>query len=737
MNGLARATGLASLLLAAMPAARAQEEARPPAPVAAAQAPAPASCVVCHPGAARGLRASAHASLEGNGCASCHGSLEEHARAAVERRRVEVPSVAAAACAQCHPGRDLEPARGAHGLAARGAAATSPLARRDEALQRELDRSEASPSMRWRGLVDLGYRFVDVDGSRDGYATDLDLHDGLRVRTAELAGTSGFVDELSIEGHDLGDPRRDVRAAVRDDGVGRLDADWQEGRYRYRGEGDYHRVDRNTQRVSTTFEIETGEGAAVFGSFSRFDDDGYWLTQRVGNQNLSVQAYVDGVSSPRHAIGTDSELGARLRTGVWTLRASGSWHEEEARDAWTYTQPATANPLFVESEEFVSRTTLRGPGGTATVRGDFDGAYVEFGARAIERERGLRAVGETQGYDVAEFTTDTIADGSGRARTFLFDLDAAVDVADDVRLRADLHARDHREDMSLLQTDTTVYPTLPSTVVVTTDVDQETRQRMVDGNLGLEWAATKRLDLGIGYGLAREHLRVPDVDPSDPDAYRRGTQRDHGGTADLNWRPSPGWNVRSSVRDYATDGALLHELTPERAREAKGSVGYSRDDVRASVFGRHRRNENSVAQHRLEAWSLGATLGGDLARGLSVDASYVFARTDVRTLTNFYFDPDPNPAPTLVGFHGDTDTLSSNVVLSPSTGVRWTFGGNWTSTRGDFDVRTFDWRLDLCLDLDGDRSAVGTEVRCSSYAAEGGTRDWDAQSWFVYWRQRF
>lgn len=602
---------------------------------------------------------------------------------------------------------------------------------------RELERGDDDANMRWRGLLDFGYRFVDVDGSRDGYATDIDLHSGLRARTVEIAGSGGFVDELSLEGRDLGDPRRDVRASVREGGVGEASADWQQGRFRYRGEGDYHRVDRDSQRVSSRFELDVGDGAALFGSFARFDDDGYWLTQRVGNQNLSVQAYVDGVNSPRHAIGTDSELGLRARSGAWTFRGAGGWHEEEARDAWTYTQPATANPLFVESEEFVSRTTLRGPGGTASVRGDFDGAFVEIGARAIERERGIRANGTTQGFDVAEFTTDTLADGSGRARTWLLDLDAAVDVATDVRFRLDAHGRDHREDLSLLQTDTTTYPTLPSTVVVTTDVDQQTRQRMVDGNLWLEWAATKRLDLGIGYGFARERLRVPDVNPSDPDAFRRGTQRDDGGTADLHWRPATGWTVRSSVRDYATDGALLHELTPERAREAKGSVAFVGDALRMSAFGRHRRNENSIAQHRLEAWSLGATLGCDLARGLAVDTSYVFARTDVRTLTNFYFDPDPNPAPTLVGFRGDTDTVASNVVLSPSDDVRWTFGGSWTSTRGDFDVRTVDWRLDLCIDLAGDRSAMGTELRCSSYEADGGTRDWESRSWFVYWRQRF
>jgi hypothetical protein len=708
------------------------------------------SCRVCHPGPTQGLRHSIHSEIEGHGCAACHGDLTTHVRAAGQgasggdaaKALLAVAPVAAASCSQCHEGARFPTSRAAHGLAAASPATSSSQPQRagDDALVRALQRGDQRPSLLWKGLVDVGYRFVDVDGSRDGYATDVDLHSGLRVRTFEATGagsSSSALDEVGIRGHDLGDPRRDLDAHVRDRDVGEVEAEWHEGRYRYRGEGDFHRVDRESERMLSRFDLRIDDNVSLFGSFQRFDEDGYWLTQRIGNQNLSLQSYVDGVDSPRHAVGTDSELGLSSRGSVFTFRAAMLYHDESARDSWTYTQPATANPLFTESENFTSRTSLRGPGATALLRADLDEVQVEASVRHFDRERGITAFGTTTGFDVAEFTSDIDASGGGHARTWLVDLDGSMQLERDLRLRCDLHWRDHGEDLALQQTDTTVYPTLPSTVVVATNVSQRTGQRMIDGNALLEWAASKSLDLGVGYGFSREWLRVPDVDPLDPLAYRSGRQRDDGVMADVHWRPAAGWTARAEIRDYATDGALLHELTPERARQVAASVQVQGQRARSSVFVRHRRNENDIAQHRLDAITAGLTAGLDLVTGLALSATYTFARTDMRTLTSFYFDPDPNPAPTIVGFQGDTNTVTSGLQIAPSADVRWNLSGAWTDTRGDFDVTTLDWRCDLRLLLAGERSAVGTEFRCSRYEAEGGLRDWDARSLFVYWQQRF
>jgi hypothetical protein len=364
--------------------------------------------------------------------------------------------------------------------------------------------------------------------------------------------------------------------------------------------------------------------------------------------------------------------------------------------------------------------------------GDLGGVSIEATVRYSDHDQRVTGEGISEGFDVAPFTTDTTALATGGARTWLADVHVTLDLSDDLAFVIDVHWRDHSEDLSLQQTDVTTQ--LGSTVTVVTDVDQHTAQRLLEGTAMLEWAAATRLDLGFGYGGARESLRVPDL--GDPNDYVSGTARDDGVLANARWRPGDPWVVRAELRDFAQDGALLHELAPERARTAAGSVSLEGASSRATAFVRHRRNENDVSQHRYDSVSTGLTASGD-ANGLQWSGTYVFARTDMRTLTSFYFDPDPDPVPTLVGFEGDTHTVAGNVAVWPSGDVRWSLTGAWTRTTGDFYVSTIDWRADVRVQIRGESSAVGAEFRSAWYRAEGGLDDWDAQSLFVYFRQLF
>ena len=47
----------------------------------------------------------------------------------------------------------------------------------------------------------------------------------------------------------------------------------------------------------------------------------------------------------------------------------------------------------------------------------------------------------------------------------------------------------------------------------------------------------------------------------------------------------------------------------------------------------------------------GTTVSAVIAEGIDLSGTYAFTDTDSRTLTNFYFDPDPTPQATVVGFN--------------------------------------------------------------------------------------
>ncbi len=56
----------------------------------------------------------------------------------------------------------------------------------------------------------VGYRFVDVHGSRDRYETDFDLDEGFRATEfgidCHFENTARFPDPVRIDSHNLGDP---------------------------------------------------------------------------------------------------------------------------------------------------------------------------------------------------------------------------------------------------------------------------------------------------------------------------------------------------------------------------------------------------------------------------------------------------------------------------------------------------------------------------------------------------
>lgn len=709
-------------------------------PVAAQAPDADVGCRVCHPGAVRGLQQSPHRRLllappAAGACSACHVGAGAHADAAARLEPVpRVPAVPAASCTACHQGAALAPALAAHARERVGSGAVPPAA---PPAAQAAAAAQQDAALHWSGLVELGYRFVARHGSRDGFATDVDLPPGAVLRAFELRGLGGgdsTIDEVAARGQGLGDPRWSVDGELRAGDV-RLRSGFDRDRFRYRAGGDFHRVDRDSELAHSEFELGLGDGQRLFASLQHRDDDGFWLTQRIGDRNLAVQTFVDGVASPRHVASDEAEFGVGLRAlGLdWSL--AGGWFEQDDDAAWSFARPAVADPAFVESEAFATHSTLRGPSLRGSVAGDLGPLHAGLSGRLIERDRRIAAAGSSRGFDLAPFTGSTLASGDGDSRTWLVDADLELPLGQQLRAVADLHWRDHDERLHLRQTDLRVYPTLATTVQVDTVADPATVQRLFDGDLALHWQPVADLELWLGYGFAREQLRVPDLQPQDPLDFRRGHSRDDGVLAGVDYRPARGFRFAADLRDFGRDGVPLHAIEPARTRSAGGSVGFHGDGWQLRAFARHRRDESATSRHHLESFATGAGAGVD-AGGLTCDLDYAFARTDTRTLTSFWFDPDPDPVPTFVGFHGDTHTLSMSLGAELGSDLRAELAAALTSTTGSFDVRTFDWRAGLRWQV-VDGGSAGVELRQLRYRDDGALGDYGAELLFVYWRQVF
>lgn len=707
-----------------------------------------AGCRACHPGPTRGLRGSPHGVLldrpdtEARACSACHGDLSAHADAMArpgEREPVAVPRVDAASCAQCHPDAGYAPAQGAHPLVPQAPPmAAGPVVDPDPdaALRAALAQRERGAGFRWSGLLEFGQRIAHVAGSRDRYESDVDLEPGFRLRAFELTGAGepdAFADELSLRAHDLGDPRWDVGGRAGKDRAWSVGAEHRRDRFLYASSGDFHRVDRSSGATRTDAEVWLSDDVSLFGGFTRRSEDGFWLTRRIGNRNLGVQTVVDGVRSPRRFDGDTMELGLRGDVDGLRFVIAADYLDDRSLDRWSYTRPAQADPTFPESEDFTSRASLRGPGGRMALGRTWGPLAVDLDGRYVQRDRRIVGAGTGAGYDIDQFTSTTTALGDGDTRTFLGDATASLELSDGLALVGDLRWRDHREELELRQFDVITYPLLATTTTVATLAAPDTSQRLLEGTLALDWSPHAALDLSLGYGFAREWLRVPDLEAGDAD-FRRGLARDDGVLASATWRLDGHWTLQGELRDFGQDGVLLHELAPESSRQAAGSLGWRDGSWHGTAFVRHRRNENDTSRHRTETFTTGVT-GGLQRGGLGLQGGYTFARIDSRTLTNFYFDPDPSPRPTFVGFRGDTQTVTGTLTAEPSADVRWQFGAAWTTTTGDFDVTLLDWHADLRWLVRPPGGSLGLEFRQLRYDDQDGRDDWGAELVFLYWRQ--
>lgn len=693
------------------------------------------SCAVCHPGPADGLDHSPHAALRRQperACTPCHTSTQAHVRSVLDATMPVVlpPQVDAAACSSCHAGRDLAPALAAHAwqrLTTPAAPATPAVAPLDV----------GASSIEWSAMIAAGHRFVTRHGSVDRYKTDLNLDRGFRLSEFELTATGhehALLDSFRVYAEDIDDPYQRLGARIEKKAAYTGDARFQKTAVVYRAAGDFHRVDQKSQDTSFDASVHLAPDLQLFGSFSRASQDGYWLTNRIGNRNLTTQTTIAGVESPQRFDADTSEAGLTARAFDTDVTLALGYRDDHQRDRWFFARPSPINPAFPESEDFTSRSSLHGPQARLSLARSLGPLTIDSAARLLDLQRRIVGAGVAENFDTTDSVTTTDAFASGDARTWLVDTTATLEITDDLVLVLDGRLLDHEEELTIAQTDVTVFPSLGTMTSVRTDLAPRTAQRALEGSAQLDLRPHQSLDLSFGYGFEREQLRLPDLEAGDGD-FLRGEIRNDGVLAGASWRPDAHWTVRGTLRDFGQNGVQLTELAEDRSRAASGEVRYRTRAWTLATFLKHRRRENDVSSTHYDSTTIGVSGSLQLDEHSDLHGSWTHVDLDSRTLTNFYFDPDPNPVPTFVGFDGDTQSFSTGVLLAPDERVRWRVDGAFTTTRGSFDVDVLDLRTEMTVRL-FERSEVGVRVRWVDYEEAGRADDYDAVLTLVYWRQR-
>jgi hypothetical protein len=709
-------------------------------------------CTVCHPGAKKALGYSVHAGLltapttQARACVVCHVDGEAHAQSALDPLGILMrpQSVTAAACAACHPGRDLAPSAGAHPWSSQLDRAALPAAPPSPPPPAALPPPAELPAASDYDLsasLRAGYRFVNVFGSRARYDTDLNLDGGFRLTDLELSARGrqhAALDHVTLTLTDLADPYMRLRAEASKDGVATGKARFEKDAFKYRARGDFHRVDIKAQEWGFDLFVPVSATTELSGSFTRRLQDGFWLTRRIGNRNVTPITSVPGVASPRDHDLDLFEAAVQTRALGPTVRMAFEYRDHNDVDTFAYARSAPTNPAFPESEDFTSKSTLRGPGARVDVH-DKSGALAwGLTGRVLDLNRRIRGNGVTTGFDIAEFDTTTTAFAQGGAQTWLADATATWTLSEEFAVLGDLRWRDHEEKLHLDQVDVTRYPSLGNATTVALDLDQRTAQRVLEGSVTLQFDPWQSLRVAAGYGFAREWLRVPDLVRNDSD-FERGLIQNDGVLLDLDWRPNKQWVVSARAKAFGQNGVQLHEVSDDEVRTVKGKVRYQRARYALEGFTENRQKSNDVSSTKLDAWTSGGTATFTPGEKTSLWTSYAYTDLESRTLTTFYFDPSPTPVPTFVGFDGVTHTWSVGFGVDVWRRVRLEVSGAYTSTEGSFDVQVFDWRADLSAQVCSSAD-MGVLVRQVDYredaAQSAGVDDYGSYLTFVYVRTR-
>ena len=694
-----------------------------------------ATCRACHPGPTRGLLQGPHAILldresEHASCTSCHGDQSAHATSRIDPKLTvtKATPVLASSCTPCHKDRNFPPSAAVHPWTRKPLQEQKPPKTQGAPLVPDLNIAGTD----WSAMAAAGWRFLDKRGSRNRYDTDINLDRGPRLMELELEGITrgkgAWMDLVRISATDIDDPYQKVTGLIEKNGRYRAEAGFQKTAVSYSALGNFHRVDRKSQETSFASSIELTDNLEFFGGFSRFMQEGFWLTNRISDLHNNT---IDDVESPRSLDAEEGELGLSGTAWDTQFTVALEYENDKDRNRWRYSRPAS-NPSFPQSEDFTSHGHLSGPGLRWSLSRSFDAFSIEHSGRYLDRDQTISADGKKTGYSTTPFNTTTTAAASGQAHTWICDTSATMEIASWASLLVDTRYLDHAEEMKIEQTDVIFFPILNTTTTETTNRSQRTTQRSLEGSIQFDLRPQPYLDLTAGYGWSNEDLTVPKLDNAD---FHSGRIRTDGVLLGAAFRPDDHWTLGASLRNFGQSGIQLHDIVEDESRLAELQLRHRRDSWQAQAWARHRRRANDISSMRNETSSAGISGSWNSNDSFDLHTSYVFSDIDSRTLTNFYFDPDPDPVPTFVGFDGQTHTVIAGIGFSPTDRIRWRLDAAYTDTSGSFDIGLLDWRSDLSVTV-GYGGEAGVILRQVDYD-EQGDDDYGSFMTFIYYRQRF
>jgi hypothetical protein len=486
----------------------------------------------------------------------------------------------------------------------------------------------APGGFQWGGGIELGYRFTDIDGSRDRYKETVNLMQGLRIFDLNLWGKNleknGWVDYFSLSGNGIGDPFPSARLQLKKQKTYDFTVTYKEYKYFFNRDDDTFSTDDHS------FNQKRRMGAVTLALFPKEDirlNLGYRHSERVGDSVTPV------VFEDNHALDLKERLNDYFISADFPV---GDWNFHVKQNFWTF-----------ENRDRISDSSMNEkPKSTVNTYVSTVKAHTQFGDRWDLDTGYIYAHSQGRGDLFSVPPVGDVAPGTAHFNSNIHIAELGLSHLLLTNLIAHLDYRFHVENTD---------------GVSHTDEDvpkSDFNQVSHTGTFQLEYLPRENVTLRAGYRLQYRDINgdalVSDRSQGGEDSEDAKIWN-HGWIASADWKPSKVFSVFGEYQGANFDNPYTR-ISPESENLAKVRIKYNTPIKNLTLKGtaswKRRRNPDQDLRVDVQDYTFTTVFQPALLPKLTVDGSFTYERIqDKKDIFNF----DP--------FAFERFTFDSNAII--------------------------------------------------------------------------
>ena len=461
----------------------------------------------------------------------------------------------------------------------------------------------------WGGAIELGYRFTDIDGSRNRYKETVNLMQGLRLLDFNLWGRNldekkGLVDYFSLSGNGIGDPFPTARLEIKKNKTYDLVATYKEYKYFFDREDntfftDNHAFNQKTRRGAVTLTVFPKEEFQLNFGYSRWEREG--------------DAGVPRLYPPLvYPFAMDQELKEGLNEYFVSADFPiGGWDFHVKQSFWNFENKNSIDgPVFERRDEHVNTYVSSIKAHTRFgERWDLDTGYVYAHSEGRAGLVTAPEVGVNSG------------NGDFNFNTHIFQLGLSYLLR--TNLIAHLDYQFHTTDQDG-RSNSDPFLNAPANASTAFDLSAHT------GTFQLEYLPRENLTLKAGYRIQYQHINGDDfvVDQFDGGKSPGSTTiLTHGWIGSANWKPYKFLTLFGEYQGANFDNPYTR-ISPESENIARVRIKYDTPLENLSLKGivswKRRRNPDQEYTVDMKDYTIAATYQPVFLPKLTLDGSFTY-----------------------------------------------------------------------------------------------------------------